>query len=70
METTSILRVIGVERLGGGIFIQFSSGEAALYSAALLHSMIGRAFVLQGGSAIGEPSVDGTASPALLQRPN
>jgi hypothetical protein len=56
------IRVIDVERLGGGIFILFSTGEAALYSAALLHSMIGEALVLQGVTATGASWTDAQSS--------
>jgi hypothetical protein len=38
--------VVRAERLGSGILIQFDNGEAALYSAALLHSILDQAFVL------------------------
>jgi len=51
MEPTSTHRVVGVHAIGGGIFVQFSSGETALYSAALLHSVLDRAFVPRGGNA-------------------
>jgi hypothetical protein len=53
MKAAMPLRVIDVEKLGGGIYIQFSNGEAALYTAALLHSLIGEAFVLRGAGTKG-----------------
>jgi hypothetical protein len=46
MKGAPQLHVVRAERLGSGIFIQFDNGEAALYSAALLHSILDRAFVL------------------------
>ncbi|MGA2538498.1 MAG: hypothetical protein ABSF53_20990 [Terracidiphilus sp.] len=61
-------RVVEVERLGGGIFIQFSNGEAALYSAALLHSIIGQAFVLQGVTSASR--ADGQSSPKPVGKAN
>jgi len=71
METTPTpLRVVGVEGLGGGIFVKFSTGEAVLYSAALLHSVIDRAFLLQGDNADGERLGGGEPRPREVQKPN
>ena len=70
MEPTPTHRVVGVEGLGGGIFVQFSNGEAALYSAALLHSFLDQAFVLRGGIAAGEPMGEAELNPKAIQKPN
>jgi hypothetical protein len=70
METAPTLRVVGVEGLGGGIFVQFSSGEAVLYSAALLHSVINQAFLLRGNDAGGESLGETESRPRAVQKPN
>jgi hypothetical protein len=70
MNEAPALRVIGVEWLGGGIFIQFSNGQAALYSAALLHSMIGQAFILQEDTAGGASLADAQPTPQSAGKPN
>jgi hypothetical protein len=59
MKAAPPKRVVDVEWLGGGIFIQFSNGQAALYSATLLHSMFEQAFILQkvtaGSASLADP---------------
>jgi hypothetical protein len=46
MEVSPQSRVVDAERVGGDIVVEFDSGECALYSAALLHSMLTRATAL------------------------
>jgi hypothetical protein len=43
MEVTPQSRVVDAERVGGDVVVEFDSGECALYSAALLHSVLTRA---------------------------
>jgi len=43
MKTATQPHVVEIERLGGGVLIAFSNGEAAHYPAELLHSMIDQA---------------------------
>lgn len=43
MKDATSFRVVEVERLAGGVLIAFNTGEAAHYSAELLHSMIAQA---------------------------
>jgi hypothetical protein len=47
MEAAPQFRVVDAERLSGDVEIEFDSGECALYSAALLHSMLTRANKLE-----------------------
>ena len=55
---------------GEDIFVHFSSGEVALYSGALLHSILDRAFVLRRGEIPGDaPRVEERTS-APVQKPN
>jgi hypothetical protein len=68
MKSVPQCRVVRVEKLGGGILIQFDTGEAALYSAALLHSMLNQAFVLP--IATPEPPATTETEPESIRKPN
>jgi hypothetical protein len=47
MKAATEYRVVEIERLGGGVLIAFSNGEAAHYPAELLYSIISQAAKLQ-----------------------
>jgi hypothetical protein len=68
MKDVPQCRVIRVEQLGGGILVQFDSGEAALYSAALLHLMLDQAFVLS--MATNESQASTQSEPEGVHKPN
>jgi hypothetical protein len=46
MEPSPEPRVADAERVSGDVVIEFEDGKCALYSAALLHSMLARAIEL------------------------
>jgi len=68
MKGVPQLHVVRAERLGSGILIQFNNGEAALYSAALLHSILDQAFVL--AMVASGPQAGTQSEPEAIQRPN
>jgi hypothetical protein len=56
MEDPPDCDVVYAERLGGDVLIEFSDGEAALYSASLLRSIVDQATGLDEPDEPDEPS--------------
>jgi hypothetical protein len=56
MKTATQPQVVEIERLGGGVLIAFSTGEAAHYPAELLHSIIDQASKLPSASKSRAPA--------------